>query len=296
MTEFLSKNRHIANICLLLTAVIWGSGFIGVRFAGNSGFTPELILFSRFAVASLTSFLIFRKKIRGFTKAELIYGTLTGFLLFTAFYFQTIGIRNTTTSNNAFLTSVCVIVVPFFEWLVFKKRPRPMVFASALIAITGVYILTGAGGLKALNLGDIQTLTGSMLFSCHILFLSIAVKKVDTVKLLFLQVASCTVFSAAAVAALGGLLLPQDIDVLRGTLCVVYLGIFSTCLAFLMQTAAQKISSPTTVTVILSTEALFASIFSVAIGDEPLTSSLIIGGIIIMSAVLLLSKREKIPV
>lgn len=77
---------------------------------------------------------------------------------------------------------------------------------------------------------------------------------------------------------------------------MAYLGLFSTCLCYFLQTLAQKHTTPAKAGVLLSTEGLFGSVFSVALGMEALTVNLVAGGLIILASVTLMelfSTEEK---
>jgi hypothetical protein len=78
-----------------------------------------------------------------------------------------------------------------------------------------------------------------------------------------------------------------------GLLPVLYLGLFSTCLCYLLQTSAQRHVPPARAGVLLSTEGLFGSLFSVALGLEPLRPAMALGGLIIMLCVILMEWTPK---
>ena len=67
---------------------------------------------------------------------------------------------------------------------------------------------------------------------------------------------------------------------------VIYLGIFSTTIGFLLQTICQKRVSETKTAIILSTESLFGTIFSVIIFKETVTVKLVMGCLLIFSAII----------
>ena len=65
------------------------------------------------------------------------------------------------------------------------------------------------------------------------------------------------------------------------------LGVFSTCLCYFLQTTAQKHVNSTKAAIILSTESLFGSIFSVLLGYDPLSAQMVVGGVIILASIIL---------
>lgn len=285
------ENKIFANLSLLLTAMIWGYGFIGVRIAGDAGMSAELMLVCRFAISSVLLLLIYRKKVLAYTKTELIYGVITGVFLFLPFYFQTLGMRFTSNSNSAFLTALYVLAVPFLEWLAFRKRPTIRIFICSVLAMAGVGILTGAGSAFSLNLGDWLVFLSSLLFAAHIVCIGLAAKKCSVEKLLFLQIAVAGVLGLVSYAVSlftsgqGAVNWPSALP------AVLFLGIFSTTLTYFIQTSAQRFASPSAVTIFLSTEALFATTFSVLLGYEGLTVSLAAGGALMMFAVIAVDLR-----
>jgi drug/metabolite transporter (DMT)-like permease len=290
------KSR-IADLTLVLTAIIWGSGFIASQWAIDSNMSTSLILLFRFAIASMVLFILFFKKIKTTTKTELKYGLIAGSFLFLAFYSQTIGLKFTTPSNNAFITATYVILVPFITMFLFKRKPKSKFFFLPFITFIGVAILsfspeTGVNFSK----GDLLTVLCALFFALHISYLDVVSKKVDVIKLTFLQMISATILSFV-VFALFDKFEMNNIDVSKGILSVIYLGLFSTCLCFLIQTFSQKYTTSTKAAMILSTEALFGSLFSLLFKIEPFTINLLIGGSLILftifAAEIDLSKLKK---
>lgn len=286
------KKSLISDISLLLVAMVWGSGFIATQMAIDSGMSAGLILLLRFTIAAVVLFVAFHRHLHCFSKQEIIYGSVTGLLLFLSFYSQTVGLRFTSTSNNAFLTGTNVVMVPFVAWALFKRRPASKVFVSAAICLFGMGVLTySAGEGIVFNLGDYLTILCAFLFACHIAFLGLSAQKISTQKLIFLQMAVAAVLSVPAFVLfeLNNFMMSS----LNGLPAVIYLGIFSTCLAFFGQTLAQKHTSPAKTAVILSTESLFGSLFSVVLGYDSLTLNLFLGGIIIIVSILMLELNPR---
>jgi drug/metabolite transporter (DMT)-like permease len=282
------KNKSLmADLSLFAVAAIWGSGFIATQMALDSKISPALIMTMRFTIATLAMIPLFYKSIRNISKAEIMIGLPAGILLFLGFLTQTVGLQFTTPSNNAFITSTNVIMVPFISWFLLKKAPKLKSFVLAAICLLGIGILTWTPGKGVqFNQGDFLTLLCAFLFAAHISYLDIASKKIPAGKLTFIQMISSAILSLMS-------LLFFDIDSIgkadfgTGFLPVLYLGLFSTFICFLIQTTAQKKTTSTKAAIFLSTEALFGSFLSVVIGLEALTSALLVGGAVIMGAIVL---------
>ncbi|MEG1575957.1 MAG: EamA family transporter, partial [Clostridium sp.] len=84
---------------------------------------PMYLLAYRFTVAVIGLVIVFWKKIKTITRNEIKYGSILGVMLFISYYFQTYGLKYTTASKNAFITTLYVIIVPFLHWLFNKVKP-----------------------------------------------------------------------------------------------------------------------------------------------------------------------------
>jgi len=276
-----------ADLMLIIVAVIWGSGFIGVEFAFGANMSALLILAFRFSIASIVLLIVTYKDIKIIKKLEWIKGSIAGVLLFTGFYLQTAGQALTTISNSAFITATYVIMVPFVAWIIVKQKPTIKIVVLAFVVLIGVGVLTlsPGQGLK-LNVGDLLILLCALAFASHVAYVEIAVSSSSPKIITFIQI------SVAAILSIIGLFVFDFpaiavADYAKGLPAVLFLGVFSTCLCFFMQTSAQKRTSAAKVGIILSTEGFFGTLFSILLGLEPLTAKIMIGGIIIITAVIL---------
>ena len=216
-------------------------------------------------------------------------GGLAGVFLFGAFYTQIVGQQNTTVSHCAFLTATNVVMVPFIVGAVSRQRPAIKTFVLTATTLLGIGVLSITPGSFSLsfNYGDAMTLLCALLFALHITTLGRAAKGADVMLINLLQLATAAVISAA-VFLLTDAGAAAAADLQRGLPAVMYLGLFSTCLCYFLQTLAQKHTTPSQAGVLLSTEGLFGSLFSVLLGMEMLTVNLVVGGLIIMASILLM--------
>lgn len=283
------KISLLADASLVLVAIIWGSGFTATQMALDSGFLPFATMAARFSIAAIFMSFIFIKKLKKITIADIRAGFIVGFFLFAGFASQTIGLQFTTPSKNAFLTATNVIFVPFIYWLISKKKPDIYSVAGAFICLSGIAFLSLEGNMS-LGLGDSLTLLCAMLFACHISSTGYFSKKMDTTILAILQMWFAALFSFAGAFSTESL--PLEFSS-TGVFSILYLGIFSTMVAFFVQTKAQKHTSPTKTAIILSTESLFGTVFSVIILKEVITLKMIIGGLSIFLAIITAETKWK---
>ena len=281
---------------LLLVTIFWGTGFIAVKMALDFGFPPSLITTLRMAFACAIMFPIFRKSILCCTKQELKHGLIAGLLLFAGFILQTAGMQLTIISNSAFLTTTNVIMVPFISWMFLRKRPKARVFVSIVLGFVGVSILTHAFETNIqFNLGDILCLLSAVCWAAQIAYTEIAVKKANADSFTFLELAFTAVFSAAYLLIFDlGKLPAIGANLPSGLLACLWLGATCTGYAFWAQSVAQRHMNSSKAVLILSMEAVFASLFSVLLGFENFQFTLALGGGIIMFSIILLELNTRI--
>lgn len=272
---------------LLLVSIIWGSGFIASAI-GLGYLTTYETLAGRFFVATLLLGVMTFKKMRRIPFRTLKNGVLLGVFLYASFLLQTLGLELTTPSKNAFLTAVNVAVVPFIGVLFHGHVLNKKDVVRATIAMVGVGLISFQWS-GAVNFGDVLSFLCAFTFALHIFYTGTYAKEDDAIALTFVQMGTSFVLSFASVLYRGDRILGHDP---RGYLAVLYLGIFSTTICFLMMTISQKHTKPSRAAVIMSTESLFAMVFSILILKEVVTFRMILGALVIFTAIILPEKKE----
>ncbi len=279
-----SKKSLLADMSLLLVALLWGGGFVAVKDAIDS-VTPFYMMSIRFICASLTLALIFYRKFKNISKKDIISGLIIGTFLFAAFTAQTIGIQYTTAGKQAFLTTVYVVVIPFFVWIVDKQRPSYYSIISAALALIGIGLLSINKGFQfSMNLGDWLTLISAVLFAAHIISVGHFTKGTHPIILSVLQMSFAGVLSLISAFIFEPKFTGINNDALFS---IIYIIIFSTMIPFLIQNVAQKYTHPNHVGIILSFESVFGAVLSVIVLKDVFTMNMIIGCIIIFIAVII---------
>lgn len=279
----MKKSKYIYEGLLLIVAVIWGSGFIASDIALTNGASPMLVLVLRFFIASILLSILFYKQLKSITKADVLGGFIVGLCLFLGFAFQTFGLLYTTPSKNAFLTGVNVIIVPFICWLIYHKKPPGKSFLSALICVIGIGLLTLDTTL-GVNVGDLLTLICALFFASHIVSNGHFSRKINPIKLSILQMYFAFIFSLFTFLITDGGVIGVKSEAF---ISILYLGIFCTSIAFFIQTYAQNKVHANKTAIFLSTESAFGTIFSIVLLKEVMTIELIVGCIVIFTAILI---------
>lgn len=159
------------------------------------------------------------------------------------------------------------------------------------MAIFGVGLLSLEKNLS-LGIGDALTLVCAVGFAFQIFFTSEFVKKYRAVVLNFVQMLTAVILSIISLYLFG----ETEFHVTaQGWLSVLYLGVISTALCYLLQTASQKYVDETKAAIILSMESVFGTIFSILILHEQVTLRMICGCVIILAAVIVSNLADAQP-
>lgn len=86
----------------------------------------------------------------------------------------------------------------------------------------------------------------------------------------------------------------MDFSNTSGNLSILYLGIFSTMLSFLLQTGSQQYTQETETAIILSTESVFGMLFSAILLKELISARMYIGAALIMVGVILVQLKPRV--
>ena len=79
----MTKRQWLADGILVLTAFIWGTGFVVMKNTLDS-IPPSAIIAIRYAIAALLAGVLFRRHLRGLTRGDVARGALVGALLASA--------------------------------------------------------------------------------------------------------------------------------------------------------------------------------------------------------------------
>jgi len=266
---------------LIYSAAIWGSTFFIVKICLKD-INPVILVAYRFLLASmlLALFLILNKK--NIFK-DIKKGFFLGVFLWVLYIPQTIGLIYTTSSNSAFITGLFVVFLPLFVFIFYRRFPSILKTIAVIISIIGLWFLTG--GLREINRGDLMTLITAMAYAAHILFVDKFMKDdADPYILSFQQF-----FFVGILSVITGVIfkLPFNVSSTLAIWIVLFLALFPTLSAFVIQLVAQKFTSPIKVSLIFALEPVFAAIFSWTLGNEEFFITIAFGGLLIFIAIVL---------
>lgn len=274
--------KYLGEILLFTTAIIWGSGFVFTAITLDYQ-TPYQILALRFSIGFIILSLVFLNRLKKVKATTIKKGVILGIFLYVAFLLQTIGMQYTTPSKNAFITAINVVIVPFISFFIYKRKIDKFEFLGAFLAIVGIGFLSLQLSLS-INIGDLLTLGCAFGFAFQIFYTMKYVQGEDPILLTIAQLGIAGILGWIVVLLKGETTFSMEFE---GIFSILYLAIFSTTIAYVFQTIAQKFTNETKTAIILSTEAFWGMVFSVIILHEVLTLRMAIGAILILSAIII---------
>lgn len=299
------QSKLKGNLILLLTAFIWGVSFIaqsvGVEEISPVAFNGIRSVLGGMVLLPVIFFLDRSKKKKGvpvqkLDKTLLLGGIICGVCLCVASTLQTMGMVYTSPGKSGFLTALYMVIVPILG-LFMGKRPRPVILISVLIALSGLYLMCMDGSLS-INYGDILTILCAVVFAFHILAIDKFSPKVDGVKLACLQFFVCGILNLIAMVILGET--PTFSQVVSLWASIGYSGVLSCGVAYTLQIVGQKYTDPTSASILMSLESVFATLTTVILvacgwnltGGQ-LSPRELLGCVLMFAAILLVQLPEK---
>ena len=275
----------------LICTFIWGTTFIA-QDTGMKVIGPYVFNGVRFFVGFLALvpfYLLLEKKnthkVVSKNKTKFFYlSILIGFFLFLGTVFQQVALLYTDIANAAFFTIFYVPMVPIIVFFLFKKNIHWSVWLSVILCVIGGYLLTNFYD-ATVRLGDTLVITGAIFWSLHIIFIGKIIEEFNAPILIgliqTLIVSACSIILA---------LIFEDFilkNILDQKIQILYAGILSGGIAFVLQIYAQKNISPAPAAIIFSLEGVFATIAAWILLSQILNLNNILGCGFILVGVLI---------
>ena len=280
---------------LLFVAIVWGCTFVPVQRALHSGDVFSF-LFWRFLAASIFTYLACLRFGVKFDRGTIGRGVFCGLMLFCDFSCQTIALDYALSSTVAFILGLNVVIVPFLMLTFFGKKVGASAFGGAVVALLGLYFLSGASGAVGFGIGERLTLVSAFAYALHIVFTGVCARKSNLYGFVIVQFICVCVCALIAAVFTPHAEFEGEIKVLRNLIfspsfdfvfALVLTSIFATVAAFVIQTMAQNrgVSEIKTV-LIFALEPVSAGIMGYAFGEK-LSALQILGAALILAGILL---------
>jgi drug/metabolite transporter (DMT)-like permease len=281
MAEKLARRPKVVAAALLLLATAgWGATFIVMKDALGHASVFQF-LWWRFVLAGLLLVLLRPKAVLRLGWRGAGRGAALGAIVAGGYFLQTFGLRTTPAAVSGFLTGLQVVFTPLLGWLLLRHRPGARLWAATLVATSGLAVISLRG--VAIAGGEVLTVVSAAVFALQVVVLGRWASSEDAYGLATVQLAVVGLASLVA-AAPGGLSLPRTAPMWGA---VALTAVVASAFAFAAQSWAQSHLPASTAAVLFTTEPVFAALFAWT-GGEHLGAALVVGGALILSAMLLL--------
>ena len=291
-------NRIRQNVLPVLAALIWGTAFVaqsmGAEYVGPFTFNAARAIIAFFFLLGLCAVLRLMRRKQGVpqpktSRKDLVTsGLCCGGALSVAMTLQQKGIETTTSGKAGFITALYIVLVPI-AGLFLNRKVGKKVWLGVVLAVAGLYCLCITEEFTIAP-GDFYLLGCAVFFAVQIMSIDHFVQKVDGVEL------SCAQFFVASIISTIGMLVTESPTLEAIGQCILpilYVGIFSSGVAYTLQILAQKDSNPTVVTLLLSLESVFATIAGALILHDQMSGREYFGCVLMLLAVILAQLPDK---
>ena len=291
-------------VILLITTFIWGTAFLAQKIGGETlGPVTITTLRNVLGGAFLLGLIALRKKRPegDSLRSSVFAGIACGVPLFFAMLAQQIGIKYTTPGISAFLTTNYVLFVPLMAAAFSRQRPSARVFASALAALIGTGMICISGSeLAAVSIGrgEAWTILCAFLFSLQMMAVDRYAAKSDLLVLSATQLLTCALLGLPSLlisgetASLCSFLQGGD-GFIKGALSLVYLGIFSSGIAYTLQNVGQARTPAGIAAVLLSLESVFGALSGYVVLGDVMTTRQFFGCALVFAAALFVQIKRR---
>lgn len=293
------KKQLRGSLALLCGTMIWGSAFIA-QSVGMDLIGPFTFQAIRCALAVVFLFLLtfvfdwkigFKKSLAKWKNKQLwISGGVCGAALFVAASLQQVGLIYTEPGKAGFLTAMYIVLVPILG-IFLHRRPGLNAVFSVVLALVGLYLLSFMG-VSSINVGDLLLIGCALAFAVQILLIDSFAQDLDGLRL------NCVQALVVAILSLPWMLLTEELDmgnILACWLPLGFAGILSMGVAYSLQIVGQKNLDPTTASLIMSLESVFAALGGWLILHNTMTPRELLGCALVFAGVILsqLPTRKK---
>lgn len=265
-----------AHLAVAASGVLFGTTFVVVRGAVDDVEpVPFLAVRFLFGAAALVPFARRAPRQPGRNRAGLLCSValLAGFLL------QTWGLRHTTPPVSAFVTYLLVVIVPLISAFVLRKPPSGQVVVGVVLAVLGLFLLTGEATGLWFHTGELLTLGCAFAFAVHIVLLSEWSPRFETTAFTAVQLAFAGAACLVPGLFLGGYGFPAT-----AWLAAFYTGAVVSAVAFVLQIRGQRVVGATRTSLLLMLEPVAAAVLGAFTGDG-LRAVAVAGAVLILAGV-----------
>ena len=275
-----------ADLILVLVTMCWGVSYylMDISLAELDPFTLNAHRFlGAFVIAGIFSW----KKVLTVNRTTLKYSLLVGVALVFVYMGATFGVKYTSLSNSGFLCALTVIFTPIINRLVFRKRAGAKLTLVVIMCFVGIALMTLKDdfSINTENLrGDMLCLMCAVAYAVDLILTERAVshEEVDAYLLGVFQLGVTGILNFMLAFIFETPHFPETAGVWGS---VIFLSVFCTGIAFVLQPVAQQYTTASHVGVIFTLEPVFAAIVALVFAHEVLSVKAYIGALLMLASI-----------
>lgn len=283
------KKETLGTYGLIIVALFWGLGFPALKVVSES--IPTFYLIGlRFLIAFILLSMIFFRRLKKINKALVRSAFILSIFLYLCYICATVGIKYTTSAKASFFSCLGLLVIPVILRLFYKEKINNRVAISIAVCTLGLFMISYAKGMGfRLSLGDIICLGCSVTGASHVVITGRVANDQDPALLATLQLFFIAIWSFGTALFLEDY--PDSISFIHWSV-MIFLAVFCTAIAFVLQCVCQRYINPARAGVILAIEPVSGALFSALLLGDHLGINGIIGGAMIFASMIYMESRE----
>jgi drug/metabolite transporter (DMT)-like permease len=295
----MSVRKSLPYFEALFAVVVWGGSFIATKIAVGQ-VSPNTVVWLRFTMGIPLIFAaaLFRKQF-SFPKdlQEWLYFALLGFLGISFHqWLQSNGLRTAQATTTAWIITTSPAFIAILGWLVLKETLHLHQSLGIGLATLGVLAVVTKGNWKALAVGNFGTagefliLISAVNWAVFSILSRRGLKTHPSTRMTFWVMALGWLFTSAAFVAEGNYGEIMRLD-FRGWAVIVYLGVFTTGLAYIAWFSALSQLPAAQTGAFLFIEPLTSMAVAANVLGEKITLASALGGAVILFGIWMVNKK-----
>ena len=285
----MENKQFQADLMLIVVTLCWGVSYylMDICLVEMDPFTLNAHRFlGAFAIAAALSW----NKIKTVNRTTLKYSVMVGIALVFVYIGATFGVKYTSLSNSGFLCALTVVFTPLIAWIFLKQKQDRKLVIAVIVCLAGIALLTLKDdfSINRENLkGDLLCIMCAFAYAIDLLLTEKAVarEEVNAYQLGVFQLGVTGVCNLILAIILEEPHLPQTASVWAA---VIFLSIFCTGVAFVVQPIAQQYTTASHTGLIYALEPVFAAIVAVIFANEILSSKAYLGAALMMASIVIM--------
>ncbi len=275
------KKNILPFIAIGFVPIFYGSFYAITKLVNEN--IPIFWMIAFRMVFALIGFLPFLKKVSKINKETLKLSLILSSVFLVGVVVQTKGLQYTTPGKAGFIGGLFIILTPILSWIFYKSHFQKLLFFPILLILIGFFIMfyENSTTFLSIGVGEAYSFIGAVSIALHIIFISKYLKKINVFTLTLTQILIILIFSVIIALFTEFDYSFVDITSLEWIL-LVYLGVVTTTLTFILQIWGQKFIDETTTAIIISGEPVYATFFGWLISKDSITWQIKLGGSIIL--------------